>query len=47
MLKIRNPFYFAQKNPSDVIKVSCYKCCKEFFVYRINLRVNNYCLSCK
>ena len=47
MLKIRNPFYFTEGKPSDVIQVSCYRCSKEFFVYRVNLRASNYCTGCK
>lgn len=46
-LRIRNPFYFVGGNVSDVIKVSCHRCSKEFFVYRVNLRVTNYCWRCK
>jgi hypothetical protein len=46
MLKIRNPFYYDKKQ-STIIVVSCYGCGKGYQIGRKELRVANYCGSCK
>ena len=46
-LKIRNPFYFAEENETDLVKVLCYHCGKIVNLFYENIRANNYCSECK
>jgi hypothetical protein len=46
MLRIRNPFYWID-TPKKTTLVVCYHCSKNFETHINNIRVYNYCLSCK
>jgi hypothetical protein len=46
-LKIRNPFYWVERNESELVKVVCYRCGAVYHVGYGQIRVVNYCSVCK
>lgn len=46
-LRVRNPFYWAENDKNDMVKVVCVHCGSIYHVSYGNVRVDNYCTECK
>ena len=46
MFKLRSPIDFVRKEPK-LIKVGCFSCAASTWVAPANVRVVNYCASCR
>jgi len=46
MFKLRNPFVFVGRKPK-LIKVGCFSCAADVWLTQDNVRVVNYCVTCR
>jgi len=46
MFKLRSPIVFVRKEPK-LIKVGCFSCAADIWLTQENVRVINYCASCR
>ena len=46
MFKLRSPFVYVGRKPK-LIKVDCFSCAESIWLTQENVRVINYCASCR
>jgi len=46
MFKLRSPIVCVRKGPK-LIKVGCFSCSEDIWLTQENIRVINYCVSCR